>query len=59
MWGGKNNAAHVVDGISPSLDASAVDNPAGDALFNSPGYNNGNNRGLNNASESIDANECR
>jgi hypothetical protein len=54
--GGTNNASHAIDNSNPSNDAtrnnrSAVDAPAEGPLNNAPGYQQGENVGLNNASD--------
>jgi hypothetical protein len=56
--GGTNNANHAVNGSNPSYDAtssnpSVVFDPADNGLGGAPGYNGGDNVGLDNASDTV------
>jgi hypothetical protein len=56
--GGTNNANHAVNGSNPSSDAtgsnpSVVDRPSDNGLGGAPGYNGGDNVGLDNASDTV------
>ena len=70
-FGGTNNAGHAVNGSNPSFDSTInnpsseepaeVDDPSDNGLGDAPGYNNGDNVGLDNASDTsgVEGDHCR
>jgi len=61
--GGTNNANHAVNGSNPSSDSTGsnpssegpanVDDPSDNGLEDAPGYDDGDNVGLDNASDTV------